>query len=153
MNIFFDVDYTLLSADYHLRSGTKEVFERLLDDGHKLYIWSGEGVRQKFVDDHGLGHYISGLFHKPIFDYVNRMKQLGVTTMPDFVIDDYPEIVGIFGGLHAREFWMRHQDDDELEIVYQVICEQVATGTSTHKRWKARSMTPEMAALLDDSEV
>ena len=30
MNIFFDVDYTILGLDYSLRPRTREVFERLL---------------------------------------------------------------------------------------------------------------------------
>ena len=41
MNIYFDVDYTLIAMDGSLRPGTTEVFESLLEDGHFIYIWSG----------------------------------------------------------------------------------------------------------------
>ena len=43
MNIFFDVDYTILGLDNSLRPETKEVFQRLVDEGHLVYIWSGRG--------------------------------------------------------------------------------------------------------------
>ena len=41
---------------------------------------------------HGLDDLVTDCFHKPIFDYRNRMKTLGVTVEPDLVIDDYPDI-------------------------------------------------------------
>ena len=45
MNIFFDVDYTILGLDNSLRPDTKETFQALLDEEHKIYIWSGMGER------------------------------------------------------------------------------------------------------------
>ena len=44
MKIFFDVDYTILGLDDTLRPNTKETFQRLLDDGHEIHIWSGMGA-------------------------------------------------------------------------------------------------------------
>ena len=43
MNIFFDVDQTLLhseATEWHLRPGVREVFESLKSMGHTLYIWT-----------------------------------------------------------------------------------------------------------------
>ncbi len=40
MNIFFDMDYTLLAVDGSLRPKVREVLQRLKDDGHQLYVWS-----------------------------------------------------------------------------------------------------------------
>ena len=39
MNIFFDMDYTILSQDNSLRPGTREVFRKLVDDGHQVSVW------------------------------------------------------------------------------------------------------------------
>ena len=43
LNVFFDVDYTLIMADGRLRNHTEEVFVRLKEAGHGLYVWSGVG--------------------------------------------------------------------------------------------------------------
>jgi hypothetical protein len=45
VTLFFDVDYTILSADYTMRPGTQEIFGRLVNYGHQAYISSGEGLR------------------------------------------------------------------------------------------------------------
>ena len=45
MNIYFDCDYTILAMDGSLRPDTREVFDRLIDDGHQIFIWSGVGLR------------------------------------------------------------------------------------------------------------
>ncbi|HEY2331822.1 MAG TPA: hypothetical protein VGH94_07860, partial [Acidimicrobiales bacterium] len=67
MRIFFDVDYTILSIDYKLRSGTRDVWERLIADGHEIHVWSGEGKRYQVLRDHNLEDLVSGVYHKPIF--------------------------------------------------------------------------------------
>jgi len=140
VNIFFDCDYTILSFDQKLRRGTHEVFGRLVEDGHRLFLWSGEGARWAVVRAHDLGSYLSGVFAKPLQDFEAGMRRLQVTTMPDFVIDDYPGIVRYFGGYHIPEFYFaREDDDDELETVYQVISEVAATGKASHPRWSART--------------
>jgi hypothetical protein len=136
VNIFFDCDYTILSFDQVLRSRTKEVFGRLVDDGHQVYLWSGEGARWSVVRRHELEPYLSGVFGKPLHDFDAGLKRLQVSTMPDFVIDDYPGIVRHFGGYHIPEFYSsRSDDDEELESVYQVVREVASTGRTDHPRW------------------
>src|SRR6266511_378097 len=49
MNIFFDVDDTLVTWDFRLRPHVRDVFEALRDDGHRIYIWSGRGKRWDVV--------------------------------------------------------------------------------------------------------
>ena len=61
MKVFFDVDYTILGLDNSLRPGTKETFQKLLDDGHSIYIWSGMGERWEVIEEHDLGQYVSGV--------------------------------------------------------------------------------------------
>ena len=69
MNIFFDVDQTLLHSEatqWHLRPGVHEIFETLKSMGHTLYIWtaSGETHARRLVDRYGLDHLVSGCFDK-----------------------------------------------------------------------------------------
>jgi len=138
VNIFFDVDYTILSADGALRNNTREVFGRLIHDGHRIHIWSGEGRREAVVTAHGLTPYVSGIFAKPLTDYPAGLRRFGVDPVPDFIIDDYPQIVAFFGGFHIRDFYSANDYDDEMETVYRVVQELVETGASSHPRWRAR---------------
>ena len=135
MNIFFDVDYTILSVDQVLRRNTREVFGRLVADGHKVYVWSGEGERWPVVRQHKLEEYLSGVFAKPLQNFDESLERFGVSAVPDFVIDDYPEIVRHFGGYHIREFYHSRHDDDELLTVQEIIAELQATGETTNPRW------------------
>ena len=114
MNIFFDVDDTILSFDGALRPNTHVVFERLIADGHTVYVWSGVGIRKTFVDREGLGHLVSGIYQKPLSDFSAGLERFGIPVFPDFVIDDYPEIVAHFGGLCIRPYQRGSQPDNEL---------------------------------------
>jgi hypothetical protein len=138
MNVFFDVDYTILSSDYNLRRGTADTFQRLVADGHEVYVWSGEGKRHSVVRDFDLEPYVSGVYEKPIFDYVRRLEFFGIECVPDFVIDDYPEIVSVFGGYRVRDFYLKSVDDDEMEQIYDTICEVAAQGWSSNRNWRPR---------------
>ena len=69
MNIFFDVDYTILGLDNSLRPDTREVFQRLVDEGHLVYIWSGQGERWEVVRKFELESFVSGVYEKPLSDY------------------------------------------------------------------------------------
>jgi hypothetical protein len=132
MNVFFDVDYTILSQDDTLRSGTAEVFARLRADGHGVYVWSGMGPRWKELRRHHLDHLVDGVFSKPVFDYVRRLETLGVDPIPDFVVDDHPGPVYAFGGMLVPGFCFREHDDDRMEQIYGVISQLAATGACEH---------------------
>jgi hypothetical protein len=137
MHIFFDVDYTILGRDYTLRPGTREVFERLVEDGHFVYVWSGEGERWGVVQRHGLEDLVHGVYGKPLQDYVNRLADFGIPVVPDFVIDDYPGIVRAFGGICITDYISLSDGhaDRELEAVYEVISLQAAGDVPDHPRY------------------
>ena len=121
MNIFFDCDYTIIAMNGGLRPGVRELFQRLKDDGHTIYVWSGMGIRWREVRKHGLDDLVTDCFHKPIFDYRNRMKTLGVTVEPDLVIDDYPDIVASLGGVRVKAYLYENPADREMERLYHLI--------------------------------
>ena len=131
MNIFFDCDYTIISCDQKLRPGVRELFQRLKDDGHTLYIWSGVGIRWREVRMHGLEPFITDCFHKPLFDYQRRMWGMGVTVAPDLVIDDYPDIVSALGGVRVKPYVYEKLSDVEMERLYPIIS---ALGTNVHSQ-------------------
>jgi hypothetical protein len=142
MQIFFDVDYTILGGrDLSLRPGTHEVFTRLREDGHDVHVWSGEGERWGVVRNHGLEHLVSGVYGKPLHDYRARLEEFRVPVVPDFVIDDYPGIVRCFGGMYIPEYFGRPRngdaEDTEFEAVYEMITTLGAGGTPTHPRYYA----------------
>ncbi|MSQ13748.1 MAG: hypothetical protein EXR47_06435 [Dehalococcoidia bacterium] len=135
MNIFFDVDYTIISYDGTLRPGVKEVFEQLKQDGLDIYVWSGMGIRWNVVRTHGLAPFVSGVYEKPIQNYVEAVNAMltrqELPVRPEFVVDDYPEIVTALGGMAIRPFWAVDMRDREMERVYRIVCDYRRTGTSS----------------------
>lgn len=123
MNIFFDVDSTILGIDGTLRPWTRQVFTELRDAGHQLFIWSGRGIRTSDLQYVGLTALVAGVYEKPVYDFTARLAQLGVPMVPDMVIDDAGGIVAHFGGLCVMPYATWHQDsnDDELLIVPEVV--------------------------------
>lgn len=139
MNIFFDVDYTILAVDSSIRPGTKEVFERLVADGHRVFVWSGVGIRTDEVRQHDLQDHVTDIFQKPLEDFEAGLSKFGVTVRPDFVIDDYPEIVGAFGGVLIRPYYFSAADDEEMERVYRIVGDVVAKGHSEDIAYRRRT--------------
>jgi haloacid dehalogenase-like hydrolase len=121
MNIFFDVDETLIAYDGSLRPGARSVFERLVSDGHHVYVWSGRGIRTSDVHRTGLGDLVSGIYQKPLSDFKAGLARCGIPALPDFVIDDYPGIVEFFGGLCIRPYHGGAQADNELSDIPDLV--------------------------------
>ena len=121
MNVFFDVDYTLISTYGTLRPWVRETFEQISLDGHTIYVWSGVGLRWAVLDRFGLRHYVQNCFEKPLDRHHERLAGLGVDVLPDFCVDDYPEIVQVFGGVAIRPYYQPDPLDLEMHRVYAAI--------------------------------
>ena len=137
MNLFFDVDYTILGPNDNLRPHTRTVFEQLVEDGHRIYIWSGVGIRWWDVREHGLGDLVTECYVKPLSDLANRLAEKGIPLVPDFVVDDYPEPPAAFGGVHVTPYYFPRETDTEMQRVFQIVRDVVATGTSTDEKYRA----------------
>ena len=124
MNIFFDVDETILGYDGSLRPLVHETFKVLIEEGHRIYVWSGvrtaDTVRREVVEAYGLSGYVTDCFQKPRFDYLAQWQRTGVEIQPDFIVDDYPDIVEAFGGILIKPY-ARAQPDTDLARVYAAI--------------------------------
>jgi hypothetical protein len=134
MNIFFDVDGTIVGEyDGSLRPGVVEIFNQLRADGHTIYIWSGVGLRWHEIDQYNLRPLIETCFHKPRYDHHTRMVELGVTVLPDFVIDDHVEVVRAFGGITIKPYYVADKRDRDLERVYAaIVAHAEKTGPTPH---------------------
>ena len=137
MNIFFDVDYTILGADGSMWPDTEDVFQKLTSDGHLVFVWSGVGIRKAEVQRLGLESYVSDVFQKPIEDFERGLATWGVTARPDFVIDDHPEIVRNFSGFVCSPYYWRNANDTEMQQVYGVVTDVLATGGSEHEAYRS----------------
>ncbi len=102
-----------------LRNHTREVFERLTEAGHTIYIWSGVGIRRWDMRRHELDGFVADYFIKPLDRHHERLESLGVPFTPDFVIDDHRSVVDAFGGYHVSD--MPGSDDSELLDVLAAI--------------------------------
>ena len=136
MNIYFDVDYTLIAMDGSLRPGAMEVFEGLIAEGHSIYIWSGVGMRTDDIERLGLSGFVSNIFVKPITEYELGLERFSVSPRPDFVIDDHREIVEAFGGVHIEPYYFRSAEDGQMAELHQAIKDFVSTGNSNHRGFK-----------------
>jgi len=136
MNIFFDVDYTIIETDDGtIRPGVLEVFEKLGADGHAVYVWSGMGARTEEVSALGLGHLVSGVFQKPWENYernVAGMLERGeIPVSPDLVVDDTAAVVRALGGILVQQYGSKSPVGDEwMERVYRIIREYHTGGSS-----------------------
>ena len=130
MNIFFDMDYTLLGLDNSLRPNTREVMQRLKDDGHTLYVWSGVGIRWPEVKQHNLEPFITDCFMKPLKNFVEELERANLPVKPDLVIDDYPEVPTALGGIWVRPYFFNTVADNEMERVYTIIQDYARDGYS-----------------------
>jgi hypothetical protein len=66
------------------------------------------------------------------------LEELGVPFEPDFVIDDYPEIVAAFGGVWVPPYFFKRTVDQEMDRIYQIVCDVVASGSSEDRQYKAK---------------
>lgn len=128
MNIFFDMDYTLLGVDGNLRPGALDVMRRLKEDGHTLYVWSGAGTRCSEVRRLNLDPLVTDCFAKPLDKLSAGLGHLKLPVTPDLVIDDHPEIAAALGGIWARPYLFDNDGDGEMERLYQIIGEHAKTG-------------------------
>lgn len=117
MNIFFDVDHTIIDSDNGLRPGVRELFERLRKDGHAIYLWSGIGQRWEVVERHGLADVVAGCFDKPLYHYEAMLEPLGINVRPDYVVDDHPHLVHFFGGCLVNRYLLPNPQDVEMTRV------------------------------------
>jgi FMN phosphatase YigB (HAD superfamily) len=124
MNIFFDVDETILGYDGSLRPLVKQVFQTLVEEGHRIFVWSGvrtgDTIRTEVIQRFQLEAFVTDCYRKPLFDFRQQWLRTGIEVQPDFCVDDYPEIVEAFGGVLVKPYSYARPDAD-LERVYQVI--------------------------------
>ncbi len=126
LNVFFDVDNTLIMWNGRLRNHVREVFESLRETGHTIYIWSGVGIRRWDMRRHELDEFVEDYFIKPLDNHHERLPALGVPFTPDFVVDDHKTVVDAFGGYHVSD--MPGEDDRELLDVLAAIEEMAEMG-------------------------
>ena len=126
LNIFFDVDNTLVMWNGRLRNHAADVFSALKDAGHTIYVWSGVGIRRWDMKRHGLDEYVTDYFVKPLEKHHEKLEALGVPMVPDFVIDDHKTVVDAFGGYHIPD--MAQPDDDHLIRALYAINEAATLG-------------------------
>ena len=121
MNIFFDCDFTLTGIDGRLRPYVREVFQRLQDEGHRIYIWSGVRAPWDIYNntDFGLKEYISGVYLKPLEDHHELLAVYNVPVIPDFCVDDNVGPVEAFGGHTVPPYIYVEEPDNHIWRAYE----------------------------------
>ena len=109
LNVFFDVDQTLVHVTQHLNSlrpGAQAAIQRLKEAGHGVYVWSAGGADyvNRTVDMHGLREWVDGCFD----------KHPKVQPRPDVVIDDDWYLVEKYGGYLVSQYKVVDDTDSEI---------------------------------------
>ncbi len=140
MNIFFDVDSTLICDAGHLRPLVHELFGKLKTDGDTIYVWSGLGLRWEVVHAHNLAVYVSGVFVKPTKNYaqfiLDSLEKKEVPVPPDLIVDDIPDICSALGGIAIKPYFFENHKDREMDDVYRIISEFRVAGHSEDPRYR-----------------
>ena len=118
LNVFFDVDHTLVFVDQHrstLRPGTHEAMSRIKAAGHGVFVWSagGKAYVERIVDTHGLRPWVDGCFD----------KDPRVEPRPDFIIDDDWYLVQKYGGHLVSQYKAVDASDRELHRAVERLAE------------------------------
>lgn len=99
VNIFVDVDLTLLDANGKLMPGAKEALLRLKEEGCHLFLWSSVGT--EYAKKVAQIHQLTDLFE-------------AFTAKPDVIIDDMPATT-------AAPFSFAVQDGSDWQVVAEKI--------------------------------
>jgi hypothetical protein len=96
VNVFFDVQSTLLTMEEAPRPRAREAFMMLKGSGHDLYLWSsgGAGYAATAADLLGVADLVS--------DYFSKRSEPDVPV--DFAVDDDASMVEAHGGYHIKPF-------------------------------------------------
>ena len=85
------------------------------------------GIRQREIENHGLDGFVKGYYIKPLYDYKARLPLFDIPVMPDFVLDDYHEVVQAFDGSGYAIPYICGDDDRSLMDALAAI-EALAAG-------------------------
>jgi phosphoserine phosphatase len=110
VNIFFDILDTLLTEEGNPRPYAREVFLKLTEMGHDVYLWStaGEGYAAHAAWVLGVEDVVRGYFGK-------RSVPEGITV--DFVVDDHERYVENHSGYLVRAYDGDPWDQELLGVV------------------------------------
>ncbi len=109
MNVYFDVDQTLICINAELnalRPGAAEAMRQLKHAGHDVYVWSASGLAhvERVVALHGLNEWVDGMHD----------KDPRVQPPPDYIIDDDWYLVEKWGGYCVSQYRTVDEGDGEL---------------------------------------
>lgn len=129
VNIFIDVDYTLLAANGSLRPHARELLIRLREAGHVAYVWSGVGIRKDEMSAHDLDQWVEDYFIKPLEDFRAAVARLHLPVNPDLIVDDHAEIVRALGGVAVRPYFFEEASDRELRRAADALLAYATSGS------------------------
>ena len=112
MNVFFDVQGTLLTMEEVPRPRAREAFLMIKEEGHDLYLWSsgGAGYAAWAAELLGVADLVSGCFS----------KRSEPSVPVDFAVDDDASVVETHGGYRVTPFDGNPRDEELLRAAEAV---------------------------------
>ncbi len=117
MNIFFDIDMTLINPlDRAIRPYAKWCVGQLKKAHHSIYLWSRRGKENCLDVAKTLGIPEGHCFKKP--PLINLEKIAYLPVRPDFVIDDDPEdVTHAWPGMLVLPYCASYTAADDKEMI------------------------------------
>ena len=130
------------------RPGVKEVFAKIKEDGHHIFLWSGGRNPWTAVQDFSLWEMVSDCYLKPTADHDNHMSFMQIP-IPDFTVDDNREIIDVFGGYWLPPYTHPELPDDHIYRAYEAF-KKTEEGKSDKK---IDDFTPDQRFFLSWAQV
>lgn len=117
MNIFFDIDQTLIyPGDRTMRPYAKWCLNYLKKNGHDIYLWSRRGEENCYDVAVLLGISLSRCFSKPPFTNLRDITHL--TAYPEYCIDDDPsDVLTAWPGILVLPYMASYTAKEDKELV------------------------------------
>ena len=141
MNIFFDIDQTLIEpSTRQLRPWSEWCIKHLQEYGHEIFLWSHVGWTN--CVDVGLKMQIARWkwFTKPgldnMADHSHIVDQIGNQVKIDLCIDDDPtDMPNFYQGMTVLPYFATYDEQIDQEMLRILDC--LAPGTDQRKKAKA----------------
>ena len=109
MNVFFDVQGTLMTMEEVPRPRAREAFLMIKEAGHDIYLWSsgGAGYAAGAADLLGVADLVGG--------YLDKRQEPDIPV--DFAVDDDASVVEAHGGYRITPFDGDPADEELMRAV------------------------------------
>lgn len=132
MNIFFDIDQTLIyPGTRKIRPYAKWSIGRIQKAGHRVFLWSHRGEQNCWDVAKGVGVSLNNCYDKPPFE--NLFDAAHIPHVINYCVDDDPkDMPMVFPGLTVLPYCAEYEPQDDQEMLR--VLDILAPGPGNRKK-------------------